>query len=108
MIGCEERLQNDLFCVVWDVIPQLNQSVDEIIVSVCVLWLMCTDSTGLAVLNDGLAGVLLSVRTSAYVLPPRLPARRRGTLACPPSCLLYRLCSCCLGCSHDDDDDDRM
>jgi len=26
-IGWEERLQNDLFCVEWDVKPQLNQSI---------------------------------------------------------------------------------
>jgi len=28
-IGWEERVQNYLFCVYWDVKPQLNQSIDE-------------------------------------------------------------------------------
>jgi len=28
-IGWEERLRNDLFCVKWDVKPQLNQSVNQ-------------------------------------------------------------------------------
>ena len=28
-IGCEERLWNDLFCVVWDVKPQVNQSINQ-------------------------------------------------------------------------------
>jgi len=27
-IGWEERLQNDLFCVEWDVAPHLNQSIN--------------------------------------------------------------------------------
>jgi len=29
--GKEERLQNDLFCVQWDVKPQLNQSVPSVL-----------------------------------------------------------------------------
>ena len=28
-IGQEERLQNDIFCVGWDVKPQVNQSVPD-------------------------------------------------------------------------------
>ena len=28
-IGWEERLRNDLYCVEWDVKPQLNQSIDH-------------------------------------------------------------------------------
>jgi len=43
-IGCEERLQNDIFCVGWDVKPQLTQSVVFIYVfcSRCVV--LATDS----------------------------------------------------------------
>jgi len=27
--GCEENLQNDLFCVTWDVKPYLNQLINK-------------------------------------------------------------------------------
>ena len=53
---------------------------------------MCTDSAGLAVPDDGLAGVMLSLRTSPHVLPSRLPPCRGSLtrLACLPlQYLLY-------------------
>jgi len=30
-IGYEERLRNDLFCVEWDVKPELNQSTNQLV-----------------------------------------------------------------------------
>ena len=64
---------------------------------------MCTDSAGLAVPDDGLAGVVLSLRPSPHLLPSRLPPRR-GHLTHPLACDCTLHSSSGTDCCDDDDD----